>query len=272
MEHLNWGITTSSKPSHDTMEQARQLALEWNCPYVPRAGLSLACLKTNWNLDYVFVLDLTGQLILDEPHLFWHPGMALARLRRITRRSMKVTDPLLTVMELREGDRVLDCTLGMAWDALVAAWAVGDTGQVMGLEDSPIMAVISSWGLSHHVKQFSNNNLPMEKVASRITIQNTKALDYLKTQEDDSWDVVYFDPMFETGIHTSSPLNAFRPVASYEGFGLESFQEAIRVCRRRLVVKERTFSPIWRKYPFNKLYQRDKHPIAFGIFDKSSDQ
>lgn len=269
MDNLNWGITTSSKPNFSIMEQARLLASKWNCAFVPREGLSLAHLRAKWHLDHVLVLDLNLQLTLDEPPLFWHPGMALARLRKLTRRRSNGSDPLLTVMEARPGDRILDCTMGMAWDALVTAWSVGEEGQVLGIEASPIMAAITSWGLTHHLAQFSNKDLPMDTIASRIAIRHTRALDYLRRQENNSWDIVYFDPMFEKGIHTSAALNAVRPVASYEGLTTESFHEAIRVCKRRLVVKERMFSSIWQDLPFTSFYQRDKHPIAFGIYEKN---
>src|SRR5438132_140733 len=60
-------------------------------------------------------------------------GMAFLRVLRARKGEV---DPLVAAGELREGDSVLDCTLGLGGDALVAAATTN--ARVVGLEKSPL--------------------------------------------------------------------------------------------------------------------------------------
>ena len=56
---------------------------------------------------------------------------------------------------------------------------------------------------------------------------------------DDSWDVVYFDPMFESTIDTARGLDVVRLFASSGTPDPTLIAEARRVARRCVIVKDR---------------------------------
>ncbi len=56
--------------------------------------------------------------------------------------------PSSALAELRAGDTILDCTLGLGQDALVAALVVGPSGRVVALEKSLALYAVVSEGLN----------------------------------------------------------------------------------------------------------------------------
>ena len=56
-------------------------------------------------------------------------------------------DSMVTAAGLKKGDHVLDCTMGMGADAIVASFVVGDQGRVVSLESEPVIAAITGHGL-----------------------------------------------------------------------------------------------------------------------------
>ncbi len=265
MPGYRWGVTTSTKSGRDQVEKALELAGRYNVPYMPRERLSLSHLKADRGLDYLLTLDRDCHLFMEEPPLHWHPSMAIPRLRQI---AAGKPDIFLTAAGLTSGQQVLDCTLGLAADALVAAWAVGEEGKVLGLEASPIIAAITDWGLRRETPQFDSKKTPLVAIARRISVLSAEALDYLRGQEADSWDVVYFDPMFRAANHQSSGINNLRPLACYAPFDQEVLTEALRVSRRRVVLKERWFSPLFKKLEATRLEKTKYGPVAYGIWEK----
>jgi 16S rRNA (guanine1516-N2)-methyltransferase len=69
--------------------------------------------------------------------------MALLRMINLNR---GIQDRFLEATNLRPGDIFLDGTLGLASDSLIAAWAVGKTGQVIALEGSKLIHFLVSEG------------------------------------------------------------------------------------------------------------------------------
>lgn len=265
MPGYRWAVTTSSKSGRDQVEKARELADRYHVPYVPRGTSSLDELKGALGLDYLLTLDRDYHLFMEEPPLHWHPSMAVPRLRQI---AVDKPDIFLAASGLRAGQRILDCTLGLAADALVAAWAVGEEGAVLGLEASPVIAAITDWGLRRETSQFDSKKTPLTALSRRISVLAIEALDYLRMQETESWDVVYFDPMFRAANHQSAGINSLRPVACYAPFNQEMLTEAFRVCRRRVVLKERWFSPLFKKLEVTRLEKTKYGPVAYGIWEK----
>jgi hypothetical protein len=269
MKTYSWGLTVSVKGGAEGMEQARRLAARYHIPYVPRESASLRELKARQGLDYLLVLDRDGRLLMEEPPLHWHPSMALPRLRRLVRGE---PDIFLTAVGLTAGQRFLDCTLGLAADALVAAWALGEAGEVLGLEASPVIAAITEWGLRREAPRFDRKIISLTALARRIRVLPGHALAYLRSQAAASWDVVYFDPMFQAGNHNSAAINDLRPVACYDPFTPETLAEAWRVCHRRVVLKERWFSPLFKELGASRLEKTKYGPVAYGIWEKKADQ
>jgi hypothetical protein len=125
-------ITTSNQPDERVLERAQRLAARWHLPLVQRARKSpLAPLFEQ--ADALLVVE-TNRIVLRAREVELPYSLGMARLRKKRFAAGERDDLLLRHSELRAGDAVLDCTLGLAGDALVAARAVGSSGRVVGLE------------------------------------------------------------------------------------------------------------------------------------------
>mgnify|MGYP000964892007 FL=1 len=93
------------------------------------------------------ILEYGGQA------LFFHPSMAILRMINLKR---GIPDRFLNAVNLTEGDTILDATMGLASDALIAAWAVGTDGQVLAVEYSPLIYLLVKDGLI----RLQNESLP----------------------------------------------------------------------------------------------------------------
>ena len=136
-----------------------------------------------------------GSFTLDTPEgeLFFHPNMSQLRIKNIR---MGDEDHMAAALDLQEGMSVLDCTLGFGADSIVASFVVGEGGQVIGLEASPLIAFITSEGM----KKFLATNYELHSAIKRVKVINADYNDYLQTLPDKSVDVVYFDPNVPSSI------------------------------------------------------------------------
>ncbi|MCL1804406.1 MAG: class I SAM-dependent methyltransferase [Clostridiales bacterium] len=260
-----WALTTSAKAGAAQIGAAASLAERYRVPYIPRGGLGLGKLREIHQMDYLVTVDRDMRVYMEEPPLHWHPSMAIPRFRRLMEGG---EDIFLSAAALREGDEVLDCTLGLGTDALIAAWAVGDKGKVLGLEASPVIALVAEWGLGHEAGKYDRRKAPASAAAGRIAVLAEEAGAYLRAQRTGQWDVVYFDPMFQKPNPRSDGMNHIRPLACYEPFTADILGEALRVCRKRVVLKERWFSALFRDLGAGRVVKTKYGPVAYGVWDK----
>ena len=265
MEIYSWAVTTSTKAGAEQIEAAIGLAKQYSVAYVPRGKYSLQKLRESHQVDFLVTVDGNKHVFVEEPSLRWHPSMAIPRFRRLMEGG---EDMLLSAAAITEGDRFLDCTLGLGADALIAAWAVGDSGKVLGLEASPVIALVAGWGIRNEAWRYNRRKAPMASAAGRIDVLNEEAGAYLQGQPDASWDVVYFDPMFRAPRNQSDGMNSLRPFACYEPFTAELLEDARRVCRKRVVLKERWFSPLFQKLGADFTMKTKYGPVAYGVWEK----
>ena len=160
---------------------------------MPRANLSGQALRERYGVDFILIAK-QGLLTLSTPagDLFFHPNMAHLRLKNLRFGSAGTGDRMVEAMGLSHGMNVLDCTLGFGADAIVASFAVGPEGKVTGIESQPLIETVVGYGLAH----FKAENWPIQEAMRGIETVCADAFSYLKQQEDDSLDVVYFDPMY----------------------------------------------------------------------------
>jgi len=236
-------VTTGRDPLPEQQETARRLARELGARLVERGQLSLRRLAQSdasggagarrWVLvveRHRLTLHAGGQ------ELFFHPGMAASRIGRLLDGR---PDPMVQAMELAAGDRVLDATLGLASDALVASFAVGARGQVVGVERVAVLAVLVREGL----KSYPWPRPELAEAAARIQVVPSDHRSYLAELPPASFDVVYFDAMFHQPLSGSAAMAAWRAVASHEPVHPEALALARRVARRAVVLKDRRDSP-----------------------------
>jgi hypothetical protein len=100
------------------IERAQQIANRMQLPYVERAGKSMQTMRIQTDATDLIIIsaDKMEWLREGEPALFFHPGMSYVRAKRLAKGE---ADPLLQAADFIAGDSVLDCTAGMAADAIM---------------------------------------------------------------------------------------------------------------------------------------------------------
>ena len=226
-------VTTTDAPSTELENRARDLAARLHQRYVSRERLTLRVLLHRADATAVLVLGEESLRYGIQGHLYgFHPNMARHRVATlIAGRADRLTD----VATLASGDQFLDCTCGLGADAIVAAHVVGTTGAVDALEASPVLAELVKHGL--HRYQHRDPNLV--GAMRRVRVRTTNYRELLPTLDDESWDVVYLDPMFETPILATHGLDLVRRLAVPDRPTRADIAEARRVARRTVVVKDR---------------------------------
>ncbi|HHV65053.1 MAG TPA: class I SAM-dependent methyltransferase [Peptococcaceae bacterium] len=205
--------------------------------------------------------------------LFFHPSMALLRMINIKR---GIGDRFLEATALAEGDILLDATLGLGSDALIASWAVGEKGKIIALENSLLIFLLVKEGLERLTKQplpkakskeKEEAWLELARASSRIDARYADHKDYLQTLPDSSVDVIYFDPMFRITVNSSSAIKPLKALSCPEPLSPETIKEACRVARKRIVLKERRHGSEFSRLGFKELEGSKYSSIGFGIID-----
>jgi protein-L-isoaspartate O-methyltransferase len=226
-------VTTSFRPSPAILAAARDAAVRRALPFADRGNLSLAEVAARAGADALLVLGAHASLWCEGEEARWNPGMGGLRVKRLAAGERTTVDSFLEAARLRPGDAVLDCTLGLGADALVAAAAVGPGGRVVGLEASPALAAWAAEGLSR---------LPGPE-AARVEVVAADHAAWLAAAPERSFDVVAFDPMFRHARASGPGFDVVRRLADGRPLGPETLARARRVARRGVVVKDGT--PGW---------------------------
>jgi len=190
---------------------------------------------------------------------FFHPSSAVFRIKQFDRNGH---DPLITIARLQKGMTVLDCTLGLGADAIVMSHAVGQSGQVIGLESNPVPALIVREGLQQWIEGYQ----PIIDAMRQIEVQLAEHFTYLKQCASKSIDVIYFDPMFEKTVSESTHLDGLRQLANYEPLTEQVVAEAKRVARQRIVLKAHFESELFERYGFVRT-KRKSSKLHYGVLE-----
>jgi 16S rRNA (guanine1516-N2)-methyltransferase len=153
-------------------------------------------------------------------------GMGFLRLVRAQKGAV---DPLVKAAGLTRGDRVLDATLGLGGDALVAAHATGTP--VLGFEANPVLAAFVSAALSRI-------QTTGRAAAALVDVRNVDHRTVLKEMPARSVDVVLFDPMFRNAAEAGPLFELVRQLGNPAPLTGETMREARRVARRGVLVKD----------------------------------
>jgi hypothetical protein len=252
--------TTAISPSPAAVERAQRLARELGARFVRRGTMTLAQLMRREKDDRILVVSETEVKLkpLDGPAAVFHPGMAHIRLQRLLAGEK---DPLVAATGARPGDVIVDCTMGLASDAIILSWAAGETGRVTALESEPAVYVLTREGLATYESDLPELNAAMR----RIRPEQADHLDWLAGQPDRSADIVYFDPMFRSGIGGSS-IDRVREFVNPLPIRPEAVREACRVARRAVVMKERRDSGEWERLGFGRI-RASNSGIAYGVIE-----
>jgi len=255
-------LTTPAFPAAEDKDLAGEMAGRLGIAFHPRHKDTVNRIVRRCGAKAALVAGSNAVYLVHESREYsFHPGMAVHRAHAL---KIGKKDRLVEAAGLKPGDAFLDCTCGMGADAVVAAYAAGEEGCVGALEASPLLASIVGFGLS----RYTHNKLDLMRAMRRVDVLNRDYARVLPELETDSWDVVYFDPMFPRRVSGARSMDLVHLLAHSDLPGPEAVQEALRVARRCVVIKDR--------YPGRFLSSMDipvfsaKQRICYGRLDARS--
>jgi 16S rRNA (guanine1516-N2)-methyltransferase len=251
-------VTTAYRPNGQTDRLAEQTSMELSIPFVLRKKRSIEKIHAEECADVLVAAKERLEfypLGKTEP-FFFHPNSSAFRTKRPIEQ-----DPLIEVSGLDPGDVFLDCTLGMASDAIVASCRVGKEGKVIGCESHPAIAYIVQQGLQEY------EAMPhLTEAMKRIQVIPENAVEFLKALPENSVDVVYMDPMFTEEIKEASNFAPLRGPADNGQLTAEWVREAVRAARKSVVLKAHFRSPDFEKFSFARRV-RPNTKFHYGTID-----
>jgi 16S rRNA (guanine1516-N2)-methyltransferase len=255
-------ITTNGRPNEKSFTNASLAVDALGYDFVDRAKRSVTRMHEEYNSAVLVASANRYELYrigMDKP-FFFHPNTAAFRLKRLLNGE---SDPFLEVTQLQAGNSFLDCTLGLASDSIIASYITKEGGKVLGVEGDADIAFITSEGLRSYVSETEQ----LAEAMKRIHVISQDAVTFLQSQPDNSWDVVYIDPMFSTPINESTNFTPLRHVGLQSSLTDEWIGEAARVCKRRVVVKDHYKSKVFEQYNLNRQL-RPNTKFHFGFLQK----
>lgn len=257
-------VTTAGRPDELSMHLAQKVCAELGISFEPRKKRSVAKMSEQLNANVIVAGKNRYEYYPKgaSAPFFFHPNSAAFRLKRVARGEK---DPFLEACQLQKGDTFLDCTLGIGSDSMLAAFTVGENGKVIGLEVNRNVAFIVRTGM----QMYDTSNSPLTECMRKVQVVQKEAIEFLREQQDDSFDIVYMDPMFEEIIEESNNFEALRDAGSHLYLTEEWVKEAYRVAKKRVVVKAHYKSNLFEVLGF----KRDIRLTAkfhYGVLEKNS--
>ncbi|MBC9783810.1 class I SAM-dependent methyltransferase [Heliobacterium chlorum] len=254
-------VTTALEASSELIERAKAIAAHLEAPFAPREQKSLDTLRREYDRDQ-FLIVKKNRIVLrmGNEEFFFHPNMAVHRVRAL-KRGQAV--PLVEALDIRSGDCILDCTIGLGADAIVAAYAAGTTGKVTGIEHSSLIALIVREGLRSTKEKLEPDVI---EAMGRIEVVQGDHRHMLREFPDNSFDSVYFDPMFRNPQKNSDGIAGIRSLADLKPLEPTVIKEACRVARRRVVMKERSNSDEWYRLQPDQVLAGKYASVGYGIW------
>ncbi|GIN85748.1 hypothetical protein J6TS2_21340 [Heyndrickxia sporothermodurans] len=254
-------VTTAGRTNEFMIIQAYTIAKELNAIYVPRKKQSVSSIHQHYQCDCMVV----GKNRIEyypypyEKPFFFHPNSASFRIKRLISGEK---DPFIEAADLMKGSTILDCTMGLASDSIVASYVVGIEGKVIAVEANKYLHYIVKKGLHG----WNSDNGDMNQAMRRIETWNSSYLDFLKKQPSKSVDVVYFDPMFEETILSSDGIAELKNIAIYSKVDEDAIKEARRIAKQRIVMKDHFRSNRFKQFNF-KVKIRKSSKFHFGVIE-----
>ena len=254
-------FTTGGRTDQQTIDHARALSEAYDSPYIDRAKRSITKLKQVYK-EGIIAVSRNGiaihPLSQEEP-LTFHPNMAMVRAKRMLSGE---TDPFIETAEIAPGMHVLDCTMGLASDSIIASLATGAEGQVTALEADPLLHLLAAEGL----KSFAASNQEINEAMRHIVTMNAEHHAFLASEPDDSYDIIYFDPMFSEAIDNSNAIRTIHHQTEQSRLNVKTIIEARRVARKRIVMKDHWKSPKFSELGFTQV-KRKTSLFHYGYID-----
>jgi 16S rRNA (guanine1516-N2)-methyltransferase len=252
-------VTTAEQPGPQIVEQAARVAHELGAVYIPRRRDTLRGMARKYGPGGILVVSATGLRYVSEetPPLFFHPSMALIRVKRLIQGGL---DNMLSASGVDPGDTVLDCTAGLGSDAIVFSYAVGEDGKVTALEASALLCTVVREGLC----SADTGSPEADAACRRVELLHADHTAFLRNMANKSVDVVYFDPMFDRPVRTSASLRPVRSHAKRDPISPDTIRDAVRVARKTVILKNSSDSGEFARLGFVQ-ERTSSSAVAYGV-------
>lgn len=243
-------VTTSVKTSDDLIKLAQKHATNLELKFYYRNKRTIKELLTIFDGILVIYKNKISYFENDT-ELFFHLDTTALKLKNSDNEPLNELIP--------NPCTVLDCTMGLASDSIILSY-YGNS--VTALEKDKIIHYIVNNGL----KNYHVTDDKISTAMKSISTHNIDSLSYLKNCKEDSFDVIYFDPMFSHNIKESTNLSGIENLADYN-FPTKLFlEEARRVAKKRIIVKAHFRDNIFEKYNFNRIIRKNTK-FHYGYID-----
>lgn len=236
-------VTTSYRPTLKQINFAHQVAQQFNFQFISRNKRTIEQLHQVYGPQMIVVDEQKIMFYhVGEPPIYFHPNSAMFRIKRLQQGQH---DPLIEMCELQPTDHVLDGTFGLGSDSLVLASQL-TSGHIIATELNPTLAMIMSTGMQYHPYT------ELQPYIDKITLLQQHHYDYLLACEDNSFDIVYFDPMFDKTITSSSGMQQAKHTVEHQTITQATIEQALRVTKRAVILRNHFKS---KAFDFNNCYQ-----------------
>ncbi|MHC0035713.1 class I SAM-dependent methyltransferase [Pseudoneobacillus sp. C159] len=255
-------VTTAGRTNEEMILQAKAISYELGVPFLERKKQSVEFMQREWGGSCIVVGKERLELYPfgEKTAFFFHPNSAMFRIKRLC---LGESDPFVDVCKLSDGMSFLDCTLGLASDSIVASFVVGASGKVIGLEADKYLSFIVGTGL----RKWSSGRAIIDEAMRSVEVNHAFSYDILKSLPAESFDCVYFDPMFDKKILESDGIKSLGKIAVYDDLRAEWIEEALRVARQRVVLKDHYLSKRFTQFGFEVL-RRKTAKFHYGVIEK----
>ena len=239
--------------------EAMNMASLLSLPFVERNKKSISTLCEDGKAKACLVWTKRGPVLATpsgQEHYF-HLSMAQLRLLRLMRGEK---DHLLEAVGL-DAASVLDATAGLGSDSIILSY--GLQVPIVAREGFTPLAFITNYGLRHFVHEAEE----VTKALRRIQVGAMSYESYLKGALSNSVDVIYFDTMFEEPIMESSQFDPLRSLLVERPLTVAILEEAKRVAKKRIVIKERKGASLFERLGITKLVGGKYSRITYGVLE-----
>lgn len=257
-------VTTSGRYNQHTLQKAKNIAMRYELILIMRKKRSVKEIKERYmddllvvGNDEISIMPLSG-----DDTVKYHPNFSMVRGKRLLNNE---NDALVDAAELKPGMSFLDCTMGLAADSVIASLAVGPSGRVTALEQSFILYLLAKEGLASYDTNIEMVNDAMRAIET--VYQNHTA--YLEKLPDNSFDIVYFDPMFDEEIADSQSLRLITEVTHTETLSQKAIDEAKRVAAKKVVLKDHFRSSRFEQFGFMQQVRKTSK-VHYGVIKTDS--
>ncbi len=239
-------VTTCYKPSDAHRARARVLSERFAAPSVDRRSFDVMFAATGATHLYVVGRD-HEEVRAREGACFVQEGLLSTKLHEGSHHPF--------VRALGPCASIVDCTIGLANDALHAAVALNCS--VLGVEGSPVIHALLEEGLRRLSASYA--------AGQRIHLLHGDALAVLRGLGDRSHDVVVLDPMMSRPGKSAPSFAVLRAFAVPERASTELLREAARVARDRVVLKLGKGAPVHADSPLAFTHHEQGSHVTYWV-------